>query len=58
MSRASDQDQPGSAAGAGSILSLIANGKARSRSALMDASGLSRSTVTERLSSLFAAGLI
>ncbi|MBP0580011.1 ROK family transcriptional regulator [Labrys sp. LIt4] len=50
--------ETGSAAGAGAILWLIASGKARSRSALIEASGLSRSTVTERLAALFAAGLI
>ncbi|WP_448951300.1 ROK family protein [Labrys neptuniae] len=50
--------EAGSAAGAGTILWLIASGKARSRSALLEASGLSRSTVTERLGALFAAGLI
>ncbi len=53
-----EQEEAGSAAGAGTILWLIATGKARSRSALMEASGLSRSTVTERLAALFAAGLI
>jgi hypothetical protein len=47
-------EQAGSALGAGVILALIAAGRARSRSALMEASGLSRSTVAERLSSLFA----
>ncbi|WP_413988908.1 ROK family protein [Labrys okinawensis] len=52
------QDESGSAAGAGTILWLIATGKARSRSALIEASGLSRSTVTERLAALFDAGLI
>lgn len=52
------QDEAGSAAGAGTILWLIATRKARSRSALMEASGLSRSTVTERLAALFDAGLI
>lgn len=53
-----DGSEVGSAAGAGTILWLIATGKARSRSALIEASSLSRSTVSERLSALFAAGLI
>jgi predicted NBD/HSP70 family sugar kinase len=53
-----EKSLPKSAAGAGGILSLIAQGKARSRSALIAASGLSRSTVTERLSALFEAGLV
>jgi predicted NBD/HSP70 family sugar kinase len=48
----------GTASGAGSLLSLIATGKAQSRSALIEASGLSRSTVAERLAALFAAGLV
>ncbi|CAM5763284.1 sugar kinase [Labrys miyagiensis] len=53
-----EHEEAGSAAGAGAILRLIATGRARSRSALMEASGLSRSTVTERLAALFDAGLI
>jgi predicted NBD/HSP70 family sugar kinase len=57
-SRGNEREGAGSAAGAGTILWLIATGKARSRSALIEASGLSRSTVTERIASLFAAGLI
>ena len=53
-----DREQPGTASGAGTILSLIANGEARSRSELIEASGLSRSTVAERLGQLFAAGFV
>jgi predicted NBD/HSP70 family sugar kinase len=44
--------------GSGVILSLIASGKARSRSSLGEISGLSRSTVAERLAALFAAGFV
>jgi predicted NBD/HSP70 family sugar kinase len=52
------QTQPGSALGTGVLLSLIASGRARSRSALAELSGLSRSTVAERLAALFAAGFV
>ncbi|MES0006708.1 ROK family transcriptional regulator [Mesorhizobium sp. M0062] len=45
-------------ANSGEILSLIATGAATSRSALLDASGLSRVTVTQRLNALIDAGLI
>jgi predicted NBD/HSP70 family sugar kinase len=44
--------------GCGTILSLVVGGKAQSRSTLAEASGLSRSTVTERLAALFAAGFV
>jgi predicted NBD/HSP70 family sugar kinase len=44
--------------GCGAILSLIARGKAPSRSLLAEASGLSRSTVAERLAALLAAGFV
>jgi predicted NBD/HSP70 family sugar kinase len=44
--------------GAGILVSLIASGQAQSRSALIEVSGLSRSTVTERLGALFKAGFI
>ncbi|WP_413724067.1 ROK family protein [Sodalis sp. RH16] len=40
------------------ILLLIAHGKASSRAALLEASGLSRVTVTHRLNALLAAGLV
>ncbi|MCR6477821.1 ROK family protein [Variovorax sp. ZS18.2.2] len=48
----------GLTSGAGILLSLIASGQAQSRSALIEVSGLSRSTVTERLATLFEAGFI
>lgn len=44
--------------GCGAILSLIASGKAQSRSSLAKASGRSRSTIAERLAALFAAGFV
>ena len=40
------------------ILSLIATGTATSRGALLDASGLSRVTVTQRVNALLASGLV
>ncbi|TCL70317.1 ROK family transcriptional regulator [Rhizobium sp. BK251] len=40
------------------ILSLIATGAAMSRSALLDASGLSRVTVTQRLNALIDSGIV
>ncbi|XBS71466.1 hypothetical protein ABK905_11330 [Acerihabitans sp. KWT182] len=43
---------------AADILLLIANGAASSRAALLEASGLSRVTVTHRLNALLAAGLV
>lgn len=43
---------------AGSILSLIATGAASSRAELLQASGLSRVTVTQRLNALLACGLV
>jgi len=46
------------AAGAGSLLSLIAAGRAQSRTALIERTGLSRTTVSQRLASLIAAGLV
>ena len=46
------------AAGAGPILSMIAERRSLSRAALVEASGLARATVTHRLSALFRAGLI
>ncbi len=42
----------------GEILSLIATGAATSRAAILDASGLSRVTMTQRLNALLAAGLV
>jgi glucokinase len=44
--------------GAGAILSLIARGEASSRAELLQASGLSRVTVTQRLNVLLACGLV
>lgn len=44
--------------GPGRILQLIATGEARTRSALSDATGLSRSTVLQRLDTLTDLGLI
>ncbi|MCJ8150300.1 ROK family transcriptional regulator [Shinella sedimenti] len=44
--------------GAGSLLSLIASGVATSRAELLEASGLSRATVTQRLNGLLASGLV
>ncbi len=46
------------AAGAGKILSLIISGKARSRKEIADNTGMSRGTISQRLQSLFDAGLI
>lgn len=43
---------------AGEVLELIASGVARTRSALSHATGLSRSTVSERLDALFDANLV
>lgn len=43
---------------AGGILSLIATGAASSRAELLQASGLSRVTVTQRLNALMACGLV
>jgi predicted NBD/HSP70 family sugar kinase len=44
--------------GCGALLSLIATGRPQSRLALAEASGLSRSTIAERLAALFAAGFV
>lgn len=43
---------------AGSILSLVATGTAASRAELLQASGLSRVTVTQRLNALLASGIV
>jgi predicted NBD/HSP70 family sugar kinase len=45
-------------ASAGEILSLVASGAATSRPALLEATGLSRVTVAQRLGQLLAAGLV
>lgn len=47
-----------SAAGAGPILSMIAERGSLSRAELVTASGLARATITHRLAALFKAGLI
>lgn len=43
---------------AGALLALVASGRAKSRSALVEALGWSRATVTQRLAFLLSAGLI
>ncbi|PKR53977.1 ROK family transcriptional regulator [Thalassospira marina] len=53
-----DSDNPPSVENAGQILSLIATGKAVSRPELQAQTGLSRVTVTHRISALQAAGII
>lgn len=45
-------------AGPGHILALVASGQAQTRSAIAEITGLSRPTVTQRLETLFAAGLL
>jgi len=57
------KDQPdridvGLAASAAPLLSLIASGRAQSRAELIERTGLSRTTVTQRLNALIAAGLV
>ena len=51
-------DDRGDLANTGGILSLIASRAASSRSELLEASGLSRVTVTQRLAALIAIGLV
>ncbi|GGM10797.1 ROK family transcriptional regulator [Promicromonospora citrea] len=46
------------AAGAGEILQLIRNGRATTRTEVLDATGLSRVTVAQRIDALLAAGII
>ncbi|MCP2267415.1 ROK family protein [Promicromonospora thailandica] len=46
------------AAGAGEILQLIRSGRATTRTAVLDATGLSRVTVAQRIDALLAAGII
>ena len=54
-----DCDETGSAAsGAGSLLALIAAGRAQSRGELIERTGLSRTTVTQRLAALIAARFV
>jgi len=45
-------------AGPGHILGLVASGQAQTRAALAELTGLSRPTVSQRLETLFAAGLL
>ena len=45
-------------AASGAILALIASGNGHSRASLAQTSGLSRSTIAERLAALFAAGFV
>ena len=52
------QDLGQRVAAAGQILHLIGSGRATSRAALVQVAGLSRATVTERLTSLFAVDLV
>src|SRR6476469_809029 len=49
---------PESVGGAGSILKLIRDGTAVTRASLAQRTGLSRSTVAQRVDALLAAGLI
>ncbi|WP_292649767.1 winged helix-turn-helix domain-containing protein, partial [Mesorhizobium sp.] len=58
MARTNGTAEHPALANSGEILSLIATGAATSRSALLDASGLSRVTVTQRLNALIDSGLI
>jgi predicted NBD/HSP70 family sugar kinase len=48
--------KPGSHAGAGELLALVRSGRATTRGALQQATGLSRATVGQRLDRLFRAG--
>ena len=58
MVKSTGEKAQGSLANASEILSLIANGAANSRAALLAASGMSRVTVTQRLNVLLGAGLV
>ncbi|MFC0505319.1 ROK family transcriptional regulator [Micromonospora costi] len=46
------------ASGVGDVVALIASGRARTRAALVQIMGLSRSTISQRLDVLFNAGLV
>src|SRR3954451_19817375 len=48
----------GSANGAGAVLRLIRDGEAVTRAALVERTGLSRSTVAQRVDALLAHGLV
>lgn len=58
MKKAEMSSETTSLTNSAEILSLIATGTASSRAALLDASGLSRVTVTQRLNALLAVGLV
>ncbi len=58
MARAGDRHDWPTLERAGGILSLIATGAAASRAELLQQSGLSRVTVTQRLNALLASGLV
>ncbi|MFI5409490.1 ROK family protein [Kaistia sp. UC242_56] len=53
-----DRSDIAAAASGAPLLSLIASGRAQSRAELIDRTGLSRTTVTQRLNALIAAGLV
>lgn len=54
----SDRIDIGLATSAAPLLSLIASGRAQSRAELIEQTGLSRTTVTQRLNALMMAGLV
>ncbi|SEC78571.1 MULTISPECIES: ROK family protein [Streptomyces] len=54
--RTGSHTRSGSQAGAGDLLELVRNGRAVTRGALQEATGLSRATVGQRLDRLFRAG--
>ena len=58
MAKPSGEKARSSILNASEVLSLIASGGANSRAALLEASGLSRVTVTQRLNALLGAGLV
>eukprot|EP01133_Synstelium_polycarpum_P029563 gene29563-36248_t len=58
MADVNDTEDRPSLINSGALLSLIAAGTATSRSTLLDASGLSRVTVTQRLNALIDSGLV
>ena len=58
MAKSSAERARVSVSNASEVLSLIARGSANSRAALLEASGLSRVTVTQRLNALLGAGLV
>jgi hypothetical protein len=58
MAKSTGEKEQASLASASEILSLIANGAANSRAALLAASGMSRVTVTQRLNVLLGVGIV